>query len=172
MPDLRNTVREAEGPFQRLLQSIPGFDGYREREIRRAADKVLRDYLVNLVDEARERLRGFISDQTRAGRFGALDELDRLAGQLTKLRDNIRLADYGYTGFFDAVKIKEAELDRMYEYDLSLRDQIGAIQKAVSELASAGEDDRAGRIETVGSGITRVQEMLRERGAVTASLVA
>jgi hypothetical protein len=175
MADLRDRIRKDEGSFQKLLASIPGFDGYREREIRRAADKILRDHLVTLVDGARERLRAVISDCARAGKLAALDPLDRLAGRLVKLRDNIRLADYGYTGFFDAAKIKEDELDRMYEYDLSLREEVGGIQGAVAALAvealaaDAAQSDAA--LADLDTRITRIQQMLDERGAITASLV-
>ena len=169
MSDLRDRVRADEGPFQKLLVSIPGFDGYREREIRRAADKILREHLVTLVDEARERLRALISDCTRAGKLDALDPLDRLAGRLVKLRDNIRLADYGYTGFFDAAKIKEDELDRIYEYDLSLREQVGGIQAAVEALAAETQPESA--LADLDARITQTQRMLDERGAITASLI-
>ena len=175
MADLRDRVRADEGPFQKLLVSIPGFDGYREREIRRSADKILRDHLVTLVDEAREGLRALISDLTRAGKLGSLDALDRLAGRLVKLRDNIRLADYGYTGFFDAAKIKEDELDRMYNYDLSLREQVGGIQAAVAALSADASSSAAAQpdpgLADLDTKITQTQRMLDERGAITASLV-
>jgi hypothetical protein len=41
--------------------------------------------------------------------------------------DKVATASYGYAGFFDAVKINEEELEKLYAYDMaffSLADQI------------------------------------------------
>jgi hypothetical protein len=172
MSDLRERIEDDENAFQRLLEAIPGFDGYREREIRRTADKLVRDQLVTELDRVREALKGITAQWVRASRLPELPEIDRLARLLGKVRDNIRFADYGYTGFFDAIKIKEDQLDKLYEYDLSLRTQIAACSAAVSALGSAATGDAAPGVQAVEAAIGELQDLVDRREEVASSLVA
>jgi hypothetical protein len=52
-----------------------------------------------------------------AGKLGVLASFDRLDGQVDGLAQAIRFADYGASGFFDVVKIREEELDKLYQFD-------------------------------------------------------
>lgn len=171
MPDLRDQIRSHENAFQRLLDAIPGFDGYREREIRRTADKLLREHLVAELDRVRARLRDIVGEWSRAGKLALLDDIDRLSRLMGKARDSLRFADYGYTGFFDAIKIKEEQLDQLYEYDVSLRELIVACGTSVEELA-AGTDDAAGaKMKAVEAAIGQLQEAIDRREQVAAAAV-
>jgi hypothetical protein len=63
-----------------------------------------------------------------------------LDGATTKMRtfiDKVRGASYGYSGFFDAVKIKEDALKRLYEYDLTLVDGAETLSAAVAKVEAA-----------------------------------
>lgn len=172
MSDLRDRIQSDENAFQQLLASIPGFDGYREREIRRAADKLVREHLVIELDRVRDDLKLVVAAWARAGKLEVLDDIDHLARLLGKVRDNIRFADYGYTGFFDAIKIKEAELDRLYRYDLSLSQQIAGCATAVRDLAAAGEQAAADSMKAVEAAIAGLQLMVDRREEVAASVAS
>lgn len=169
MTDYRKRIRQDENAFQRLLEVIPGFDGYREREIRRAADKLVRENLVAELDRVREALNRIVAAWSRAGKLGRLTEIDRLARLLGKARDNIRFADYGYTGFFDAVKIKEEQLDRMYEYDVSLHEHVSACRAAVEALAEGDDEQAPERMGALEEAIRELQDRVDRREEVAAS---
>ncbi|MBC7288943.1 MAG: hypothetical protein H5T86_13085 [Armatimonadetes bacterium] len=171
MSGLRDRVRDDESPLQRLLDFIPGFRGYRERELRRRADQLLRDHLVGLLDGARAKLRHFAGKLSRAGRLAALEALDRAIGLLTKVRDKLRYADYGYTGWFDTPQIREEELDRVYEYDLSLREFIATIQARVDACVGADEAGLAAALHELEEAIGQLEEMIDRRGEVIARLL-
>lgn len=171
MTDLRARIVSDEGTFQRLAASIPGFAGYRELGLRRKADELVRQHLVGLLDDLLGRAKGIVSQWSDAGRLELLDKLDRLVGKLRKVRDNLRYADYGYTGWWDAVKIKEDELDAMYSYDLKMRETIVAIDTAVTELAAAGEEDLAAKMAAVQEQVEQLQSAVDHRGEMVAGLV-
>lgn len=171
MSDIRERIEKDEGSLQRLMSYIPGFIGYRERQIRRKADQLVRDHLVGLLDEIRSTLKGTISKWANEGRLEQLDALDRLLGRLTKARDNLRFADYGYTGWFDAVKIKEEQLDSLYDYDLRLRGEITDIDNAVQSLAAAGEEELAECMAAAAEQVAQLQHAIDHRGEITAGLV-
>ncbi len=171
MTDLRARIVGDEGSLQRLAAAIPGFSGYRELGLRRKADELVRQHLVGLLDDILTRAKQIVAQWSDAGRLEYLDPLDRLVGRLRKVRDNLRYADYGYTGWWDAVKIKEDELDNMYAYDLKMREQIVAIDGAVQDLGTATEQDLTAKMATVDEQIARLQSAVDHRGEMTASLV-
>lgn len=171
MADPRDRIRADETPFQELLGAIPGFDGYREREIRRTADKLVREHLVGELDRVRDEVRAVTAERSRAADLTHLDELDRLERVLGKVRDNLRFADYGYTGFFDAVKIKEDQLDALYAYDLSLRGKIAECAAAAGALSGAAPEALSGLVAQAESVARELQAMVDRRGEVAAGLV-
>ncbi len=171
MSDLRERIEKDEGSLQKLMSYIPGFSGYRERQVRRKADQLVREHLVGLLDDVRRVLKGVISKWADQGKLHQLDALDRLLGRLTKARDNLRFADYGYTGWFDAVKIKQEQLDAMCDYDLQLRQEVMDIDKTIQALAAASEDDLPEHIAAANEQIAQLQHAIDHRGEVTAGIV-
>jgi hypothetical protein len=128
MSDLFDLVKGEQDIFKKLLSYIPGFSGYIERSNRRAADKILRDQVALKYAELSDRARRLQKDIADAGQLDLLDEVDSLALKLRTLADRVKTASYGYSGFFDAVKINEAELEKLYTFDAAffvLADQIG-----------------------------------------------
>jgi hypothetical protein len=106
--------------LERLADAIPGLKGYREKEARRDTDKRFREYLASRLDGAKKALDDLKRVRVNQGKLEELDDLERISQKLFKVSNSIRHASYGYSGFFDQVKIKEPELDRLYQYDLSL----------------------------------------------------
>ncbi len=172
MGDLRRHITEDEGSLQRLAKYIPGFAGYRERQIRRKADQMVREHLCQMLDEIRTELNSIVEGWVHDKPIEFLDDLDRVRGRLQKVRDTIRFADYGYTGWFDAVKIKEEGLDVLYEYDLALRDQIASIAQTVEALARADESDIERHVQQALSAIHQLDKAIRDREQVAMRLVA
>jgi hypothetical protein len=116
--------------LEKLADAIPGLKDYREKEARRDTDKRFREYLANRIDTSRGVLEEVKREQLNAGKLEDLDDVDRLSQKLFKIANLIRHASYGYSGFFDQVKIQEAELDRIYQYDLSLINDVEALENA------------------------------------------
>jgi predicted aminopeptidase len=166
MADLRKRIQESENPLQELMSSIPGFEGYHDRQVRRQADHMLREHLVGLLDASRRQLDQVIERWSRAGKLDRLTDLDRVRSPLGRVRDTLRFAGSGYTGWFDAVKIKEAELDALYEYDLSLRAQIGEVGAAIQALDEADEGTLQERIGAALSAIEALQDAIAKREQV------
>ena len=114
--------------LEKLADAIPGLKDYREKEARRDTDKRFREYLATRIDSSRDALNEVKREQLSAGKLDDLDDVDRLSQKLFKIANSIRHASYGYSGFFDQVKIQEAELDRIYQYDLSLMNDVEALE--------------------------------------------
>jgi hypothetical protein len=171
MSDLRQRIASDEGSFQRLAEHIPGFSGYRDAGIRRQADELVREHLVGLLDEVLGRAQAVVAQWAEGGKLDGLDKLDRLVGKLRKVRDGLRYADYGYTGWWDAAKIKDEQLNAMYDYDLKMREGIVAIDTAVTDLGTATEADLTAKMAAVEEQVEKLQNAVDHRGEMTAGLV-
>ena len=154
----------------RLLDLLPGFKGYREREERRQADKLLRDHLVGLIDGERSKLQHAEADLSRAGKVAQVGTLDRSVGQLTKWRDKLHYADYGYTGWLERPPINEPELDKLYQYDASLQDAITALGEKVAAVTTADEAGFDAAVAALDAAITDLGGKIEGRADVLAWL--
>ena len=135
--DLRETVDGSLGGFEKLMAKIPGYKGYKQKEMRREADKLLRMDVAGKLEDQRKRVSELQMEFVTGGQIALLDDLERVVMKLQLLIDRIKTASYGYAGLFDAVKIKEEQLDALYEFDNSLLDSVSQIATAVDKVASA-----------------------------------
>ena len=128
-------------PFKKIASRIPGFGGYIERQRRRDADKLLRDAIALRIEEQYQRISAIQRDFISRGEIRNVDDLEAAALKLRTFADRIRRATRGYSGLFDAVKINEAELAQLYQYDADLLDRVDDISRAIDNVeASVGSD--------------------------------
>jgi len=145
-------AKERRNLLQRLGDKIPGFRGFQDRELRREVDKMQREHLSREVATVKKQVRRKVQAYSDAGRIAALTQLDRLERRLDGFSQGIRFTDYGYSGFFDAVKIYEEELDKLYAFDLSLLDDLTALEADIQAIPGpdtvgpgSGEPDESAR---------------------------
>jgi hypothetical protein len=140
MTDFREQVFKSrdETALKRFASRIPGYGGYLEKEMRRDADKLLRDYIAAQLDQQRKRLAEAQQELlSLAGGLDLMDDVDRVQKKLQLLMDRLRTAVYGYAGWFDAVVIREKELDALYNYDAQLLDGVDQVAAGVEAFAAA-----------------------------------
>jgi len=155
MSDLFETVKGQQDIFKKLLSYIPGFNGYVERTNRRAADKLLRDQVALRYAELANRASRLQKDIADAGQIDLLDDIDNASLKLRTLSDRIKNASYGYSGFFDAVKINEKELTQIYTFDAAFFDLGDQINHGLDTVeSSVGGDGLKAAIRAV-SDLTR-----------------
>lgn len=141
MNDLFDKVTADQDPFTKILGKIPGFKGYIERTSRRNADKILREQIAAEYTELWKRVGEIQSDMASAGELQYLDDMETAATKLQTFIDKVSGAAYGYSGFFDAIKINEEELAKIYQFDAALLEGADEIRRAIENVeASIGTD--------------------------------
>ncbi len=135
--DLREKLTEALGGLEQLVAKIPGYKGYKEKEMRREADKLLREHLARQFEEQRRSITNLQKQLISSGQIGFLDDLEDGGLKLQILIDRLKTASYGYAGFFDAVKVKEPQLDALYEFDNALMDEVPKVADAINKASEA-----------------------------------
>jgi hypothetical protein len=146
MSDELERARERRNLLERIGSKVPGFRGYLEAELRRDVDKLQRDWLADQVDRARFAINGKVREWSRDGRLEILDRASSIEKALDRLANRMRHADYGSSGFFDVVKIGQAELDRIYEFDLALTDTVEYLALQVEQLPETADEQMLSRL--------------------------
>ncbi len=172
--DLRKRIESARNKVEEMVKDIPGYKGYKDKEVRREADKLLRLQVARRFEEQRRRLNNIQVQLTNAGRLGVLVTLDRALMRLQLLIDRLKTASYGYAGLFDAVKVREAELDALYNYDAALMDHVDKVKALIDGIAAAKKDEdvaKAGNalleaLEEVNETFSKRQDVILESPAV------
>jgi hypothetical protein len=152
MSDLLDKVLSDQDPFKKILGKIPGFKGYIERQSRRDADKLLRETIASRFETLWQRISALQREMISGGDLSYVDVLESAAIKLRTFADRIRSATYGYSSLFEAVKINEAELNKLYEYDLTLLEFVDRIEHAINNIeASLGTDGLPAAVRSLGS---------------------
>lgn len=127
--------------FKKLASKIPGFKGYVDRQNRRDSDKLIRDTLFRRFRELEGRVSDLQVDFINQGEIEQTDDLEKAALRLRTFADKVRTAPRGYAGLFDAIKINEPELAKLYEFDAALLDKADEIGRAIDNIhESVGTD--------------------------------
>jgi hypothetical protein len=130
-------------PFKKLASYIPGFSGYVERQNRRDADKLVRDTVARRFTELWTRTSNLQKDLIGAKKIDFVDDMEQAALQLRTFIDKITTASRGYSGFFDAVKINQKELEQLYTFDAAFFDLGDQISHALDNVEASLADDAA-----------------------------
>ncbi len=130
-------VTEDMDPFKKILNKVPGFGGYIERQKRRDSDKLIREYLFDQFRKLEGRVSRMQRDFISQGEIKYVDDLEATAIKLRTFADRIKTAARGYSGLFDAVNVNEAELTQIYEYDSSMLDLVDEVDRAIDNVESS-----------------------------------
>lgn len=98
MDEILERVKANRPALERWLRLLPGYAGYKEKEQRRDADRILRETIRRRLRELADRLLGLQRELSERD-LARVDEIDRIVRQLQTLADQVGVARYGYAGF-------------------------------------------------------------------------
>jgi hypothetical protein len=146
MTDFREKVKEDRGLLKKIELAIPGFRGYRKREDLRIADRLLREELANGLGQAATAVEEARNALAKRKELDVLEDMAKLVSRINTSVSRIRHAEQGYTGISPDYRILEPELNRMYEWDLGLLDDIENLMGISSRLQADASTMSAGDI--------------------------
>lgn len=143
VPDMYDKIESESTGLGKLLSKIPGFGGYMEKSRRREADQILRETISSRLEISRNQLAAVHQELSRdiVKAMDYAESLGRADTRLMGLIGKVNSAPQGYAGFFDAVKVKEDDLARVYAFDESLLAYVDQVAVDVSAVEKAARDD-------------------------------
>ena len=146
MSDLYERIVAERGGFEKMLQRIPGFDGYLDLAARRAADRQVREYIARMIAD---RLGRLTSLQKRVleqpGGLSLMSAMESARTQWQTFHDRVNAAAPGYSGFFALNKLDAEDLEKIYAFDEAqarYADQLTAGLDGIEKALSANDELR------------------------------
>ena len=147
MVDNRKIVEKDRGLIKKMELAIPGFRGYRKKEDIRIADTLLRtqlaDKLRNVAHQAERAQKKLVANKE----LDLIEDVGTLITIVKTTENRVRHAEQGYSGISADYRIEEDELNKLYEWDLSLLDFINRIRTEVVAFTVAAKSSDKKTIE-------------------------
>ncbi|MBI5837264.1 MAG: hypothetical protein HZB25_08470 [Candidatus Eisenbacteria bacterium] len=149
---------------------LPGYRGYKERELLREDDRAVRDHASAGMRKSADVLRRLSAEHLRHGPDELLKATDWLSVELRTLADATALAPGGYGSLFDRKQVKQEELGQLLALDLDLLRGLLEVEARVSGLEdSVAEPGRfmlvlqalRPRVDSLRSTLERRADLLR-----------
>lgn len=166
-----NAAQEGMGAIEKLLKGLPGIKGYVDKELRRDADKRLRNTIAAALEEQKHALFALQTKLMKSGGLAMLDEMDSVIQKVQILIDRIKTASYGYAGLFDPVKIKAEQLNALHRFDVALAQRTAEAASGVQaiEAAIGDQGDVAQAVEELAKKITELNSLVGRRSEAIVS---
>ncbi|AET32244.1 hypothetical protein [Pyrobaculum ferrireducens] len=123
--------------LERIASYIPGYAGYKQKEIRRETDALVRRHVASILSSAASQL---VLSPSEARAVAASPDArflwDTARALLDKVTQKIDKAPHGYAGFFDLAKVDESVLEQVYQHDLALVEEAKKVADQVAVLKS------------------------------------
>jgi len=155
--DLYGKAKEEMRILEKILTEVPGFRGYKEKELRRESDKLVRNSIYRRLSGARSDLKEAFQTLSDQHLHEALAKMDKLVMEIDRVNEKVNHASYGYAGFFNILKIDEEKLEKMLAFDNGL---IGHVNKICEEARAFKKEVSQGRFEKVMDQIKELNESL------------
>jgi hypothetical protein len=127
-------VKTGESFLERIKRIIPGYDGYVNRDNSRELDLQLRNTLAKNLEINKTKLKNTVLNLSKHGKLFESEGIDKLEKKLEAGAAKLRSAARGFSGAFDVVKVKEEKLNRVYEFDAAMLEDVSEIGNCCTEL--------------------------------------
>ena len=159
---------------ERIAAALPGFHGYKEKELRRESDKLLRNHLYGKLSKGKDNVRSISQRLSDKRYLDVLPDIDRLTAKMDRIAEKVNHASYGYSGFFDIVKIKEENLDRMIAFDNQLLDSVNTLTAEIdavkAQLMSGDYSNVKDKIQAMADKLELLEDTFDKRQEVIAGV--
>ena len=168
--DVYSDVKSQMRLSERIAAFLPGFRGYKEKELRRESDRLIRNHIYLKLSTAKTDLRTISQKLADRRYLDVMTDMDRLLAKMDRVVEKVNHASYGYSGFYDAVKVKEENLDRMIDFDNKLIDNVTALSTEIdafkAELASGVTANLKTRVQAVTDKLESLEDTFDKREEV------
>lgn len=154
-----------------ILNSIPGYAGYRSKEKRRDSDRLLRERLAEDYGQRADRLGRLATRFADERDLAAVSAIGKPHSRLVAFRDRVRSATYGYTPLFAETEIDEAALDQIAAFDGALADGLEPLteQIAALEREAPGTEQFTAQVDSLAEMVEGLHERFDSRSQIIES---
>lgn len=147
-------VTDDRSMFEQIAMHIPGYRGYREKNLRRDTDQLIRNNINGILRTGVKDLEASYRDAVNCFPFADAERINRVLLKMDAATQRILHAKYGYSGIWQAAKVQENELSELLRFDASLieisrglKSETATIKELIRAKDLRGALDLADRLE-------------------------
>ncbi|WP_156769870.1 hypothetical protein [Caldivirga maquilingensis] len=127
-------------PLERLQLMVPGFRGYKVKDLIRQDDFLVRKAVTQILEEARSIIEANEAAIAQTDPFNPIiQQYEALLSELRKLIMEVYNAPLGDSGMHDRFKVYPEDLENLVKYDLALINSA----KSILEAAKSSQQPQA-----------------------------
>lgn len=171
--DMMDKSKEDRGVFERISLYIPGYKGYREKDIRRDVDRQVRSYVAMSIKEVKTVMADLKRQVLENGDIASVKSMERIATKIDTYMKTIESSESGYSGIWETLKTNETDLDAIVEWDERLLDGSAGLKNMLMEfrdIVDGGETDIKPCIRDLEKHVDDLRDGLNERKYVLKGL--
>lgn len=165
--DYLGKVKGERSLLEKIMGYIPGYRGYKEKELRRESDRLVRMEVVNRLKAAKTAFRRTFANPSAVQKLSGEDtyRFEALNSRLDRVTQRIDRAVAGYAGMFDAIKVKENKLDAVIQHDLNLIEKAESVKADVEKTVDIepGTEEWRTAMDALVSKIEELDSLVNER---------
>jgi hypothetical protein len=172
--ELIKTARGDRTLLEKIFSIFPGYRGYKNREVLRETDKIIREKLFREIKDAAEGLRDLYRSAVNYQEdMEVARELEKLLYICDSLAEKIRHAPYGYKPHFNVVRINEDDLYNLMKYDASLASDILSLRNIIDEVKDKSLTDKLGveDVRKISKALQTLQSNIGKRDLVLMKVI-
>jgi hypothetical protein len=150
-----------------ILSSIPGYDGYRDKENRRETDKRVRDRISDQLGQLAGQIEQVATNLANKRDVQAVGPVDAIAKEVRHLQNQVSTATYGYGGIYSDRNVDALALDQLNQFDAELLTRVESLAEPIGKLSSSADAPaRDSAIAEIRAALATVQQRFDERAYV------
>lgn len=164
--DYFDVVKEERSLLEKVLTVFPGYRGYREKEVLRETNQIIRNTLFknlkNVAELVKELYRDIMASQDR---IEDAKKTEKLWMRIDASAERIKHAERGYTPLLNVLRVEKEQLLRLMKFDAGLAEEISNLRSKVEELRSKSQerDGFSAAILEVENALVRLENIFKMR---------
>ncbi|MEB3861159.1 MAG: hypothetical protein GSR84_02940 [Desulfurococcales archaeon] len=164
------------GWIEKAMMLVPGYRGYKKRELLREDDRILRRYVADVLRQASNTLQQAANEMVQALGFQAqymlqqpgnpLQTLNTMQQRIYNIAARVEHLEAGYSPSFDRLKVKEEELQKLLEIDNGMIGFANAILETAKAILAQVRSYRSfdpRYIQTLQESLDSLEAIVEER---------
>ncbi len=173
MADYMEKSKQDRGIFEKISLYIPGYSGYRQRNMRRDIDRLVRSHVAMSIKEVKTVMNDLKRQVMENGDMASVKTMERISTKIDTYMKTIESAESGYSGLWETIKTNENDLDSIVEWDEKLvvgSEELKGLLRALRDTVDAGSPDIKAELRDIERHVDDLKDGLNERKLVIKGL--
>ena len=173
MVDYMEKSKQDRGIFERISLYIPGYSGYRQRNMRRDIDRLVRSHVALSIKEVKTVMADLKRQVMDNGDLQSVKAMERITVKIDTYMKTIESAESGYSGMWETIKTNESDLDSIVEWDEKRvvgSEELKAALKELRDRVDEGSADVKKELREIERYVDDLKDGLNERKLVIKGL--